>query len=156
MEAFSWSIQWTLITAPMKSLAFVYLANVICCNRRFWFPTQMLFSLELRCAAEGSIGQESKCIPRWCWGRYPLGQRRGLLPAGGWWGHVQGLPFPLKHFQSQGLWGVRSCKGWGGEDWMFSVEGDKINWYFSERSAAFDTQPSRSCEVVEVLLQLIQ
>lgn len=65
MDAYSWSIQWTSVIASMKPPLFIYLASVICCNHNFWFPTQMLFSLQLRHAAEGSTGQESKCIPRW-------------------------------------------------------------------------------------------
>lgn len=39
-----------------------YLASVIHYDHHFWFPTQMVFSSQLRCAASSSTGHEPKHI----------------------------------------------------------------------------------------------
>lgn len=154
-EVSSWSIQWTSIITSMKPPGFLYLASVIHYNHHFWFPTQTFLPLQSSGASFRNTGPEPKHIPRQYRGRFPSEQRRGLLPTGGG-EHSEGLPSSPRHSQSQGLSGVRNRRGWGGEDWMFSAEGDKISLYFSGLTAAFCAQPSRSCEVVGVLLQLIQ
>lgn len=151
MEVYSWKIQWTSVIAFTKPPVFLQSASATHYDCHFWFPTQTHFYLQRRSSAFVNTH------PRWCWGR-PLLSSRGVCCRQGGGEREEGLPSPSRHCQKQPWWGVRSRRGWGGggADLMFCAEGDKINWYFFGLTAAFHSQPSRSYEVVGVLLQLIQ